>query len=162
MVTDTIYRALRSNPKHTAAVQASGHSASTPAAPSRPFWAAAVGRSLRASRFYLYYEREYDDYIFSFLGDRLAGFGRAVDIGANIGVYSSFLAARMDKVDAFEPEIRVLPKVRANLQLNGLTHLSIHATCVAHVSGKVNFEPPDKANEGIEKSPKATASSIPA
>jgi hypothetical protein len=53
--------------------------------------------------FYLYYEREYDDYTFSFLGDRLAGFARALDIGANIGVCTSFLAARMDKVDAFEP-----------------------------------------------------------
>jgi FkbM family methyltransferase len=101
--------------------------------------------------FYLYYEREYDDYIFSFLGDRLAGFARALDIGANIGVYTSFLAARLEKVDAFEPETSVLPELRANLELNGLTHVTIHATCVAHVSGKVNFESPDKANGGIGK-----------
>jgi len=73
---------------------------------------------------------KYDNYIFSFLGDRLGGFARALDIGANIGVCTSFLAVRMDKVDAFEPEIRVLPKLRANLQLNGLAHVSIrHLRC---------------------------------
>jgi hypothetical protein len=33
--------------------------------------------------------------------------------------------------------------------LNGPTHVRIHATCVAYVSGKANFERLDTANEGI-------------
>lgn len=99
--------------------------------------------------FYLYYEGEYDDYIFEFLGERLAGFDRALDIGANIGIYTSFFAARMNKVDAFEPEIGVLPRLRENLRLNGLTNVSIHSVCVANVSGKVSFQRPDKRNLGV-------------
>ena len=151
MVTDTIYRALRRTPHIQRQFKRL-----VVRLPHRRRQVVHFGQRLwvdpsELHGFYLYYEREYDDYIFSFLGDRLAGFARALDIGANIGVYTSFLAARMDKVDAFEPEIRVLPKLRANLQLNGLTHVSIHATCVAHISGKVSFEPPDKANEGIGK-----------
>jgi len=99
--------------------------------------------------FYLYYEREYDDYIFNFLENRLRDFDLALDIGANIGVYTSFLAARMGKVDAFEPEIDVVPKLRANLQLNGLSNVRIHEACIAHISGKVHFQAPDKKNQGV-------------
>jgi FkbM family methyltransferase len=151
MVTDTIYRALRRAPQ----IQRQFKRVVV-RLPHRRRQIVHFGQRLwvdpsELHGFYLYYEREYDDYIFSFLGDRLAGFARALDIGANIGVYTCFLAARMDKVDAFEPEIRVLPKLRANLQLNGLTHVSIHATCISHVSGTVNFERPDKSNEGSGK-----------
>jgi len=99
--------------------------------------------------FCLYYEREYDDYIFQFLAEHLARYRRALDLGANIGVYTLFLAAHVDYVDAFEPEPVVLPKLRANLALNGVQNVVIHETCVGNVSGNVGFEPPCRSNEGI-------------
>jgi len=72
------------------------------------------------SGFYVYYERNYDDYIFQFLSARIAGFDRALDIGANIGIYTVFLAARIARIDAFEPEPLVLQRLTANLEQNGL------------------------------------------
>ena len=99
--------------------------------------------------FHLYYEREYDDYIFHFLSQRLGRYRRVLDIGANIGVYTLFFAARVASVDSFEPERRVLPKLKANLALNGLVHVNIHECCVADVSGKVNFHPADRINKGV-------------
>jgi hypothetical protein len=61
----------------------------------------------------------------------------------------------------FGPRSVSLPNPKANLQLNGLTNLSVAATCVAHVTANADFEPRNEANEGIGKSPKETASSIP-
>jgi len=99
--------------------------------------------------FYLYYEREYDDHIFNFLGRNLSRYCRALDLGANIGVYTLFLAARVDRVDAFEPEPLVLEKLRANLVLNRVSNVVIHETCVGNVSGNIGFDPPVRSNEGI-------------
>lgn len=101
--------------------------------------------------FYLYYEREYDDHIFQFLGQHLSRYRRALDLGANIGVYTLFLAAQVDRVDAFEPEPLVLEKLRANLALNGVRNVVIHETCVGNVSGSIGFNPPGRSNEGIGK-----------
>lgn len=55
------------------------------------------------SGFYLYYDREYDDHVFRFIQERAGRYRRAVDLGANIGVYTAFLAGRIARVDAFEP-----------------------------------------------------------
>ena len=54
----------------------------------------------------------------------------------------------MAKVDAFEPEKRVLPKLKANLALNNLRNVTVHEWCVAQFSGKIGFRLPDSANEG--------------
>lgn len=101
--------------------------------------------------FYLYYEREYDDHIFQFLCRNLSRYRRALDLGANIGVYTLFLAPQMDRVDAFEPEPLVIEKLRANLALNGVRNVVIHETCVGNVSGNIGFDPPGRSNEGIGK-----------
>jgi FkbM family methyltransferase len=101
--------------------------------------------------FYLYYEREYDDHIFKFLASQLSLYRRALDLGANIGVYTLFLAAYMERVDAFEPEPLVVEKLRANLLLNGLRNVVVHEACVGNVSGEIGFDPPCPSNEGIGK-----------
>jgi len=110
--------------------------------------------------FYLYYEREYDDHIFQFLGRNLSRYRRALDLGANIGVYTLFLAAQIDRVDAFEPEPLVLEKLRANLALNGVRNVVIHETCVGNVSGNIGFDPPGRSNEGIGKVSTGPAATI--
>jgi len=99
--------------------------------------------------FYLYYEREYDDYIFRFLLPRLGSFGRALDIGANIGIYTVFLAQHIPRVDAFEPEPSVLTRLRKNLSLNNVANVSVHETCVGLESGTVAFLEADERNQGI-------------
>lgn len=100
--------------------------------------------------FYLYYEQEYDDYIFHFLLPRLASFRRALDIGANIGIYTVILAQHIPRVDAFEPEPSVLLRLRGNLSLNKITNVSVHETCVGLESGTVGFIESDERNQGTE------------
>jgi FkbM family methyltransferase len=99
--------------------------------------------------FYLYYEREYDDYIFEFLAPRLCQFARSLDIGANIGIYTLFLAARVPHLDAFEPEPIVRQRLKDNLALNGQTNVAIHEVCVGEASGRITFMPPTKGNWGM-------------
>lgn len=149
MVSDTIYRLLRGSTNIQRQLKRA-----LVRLPSRRRQVVHLGQRLwvdprELHGFYLYYEQEYDDFIFKFLEKRLASFARALDIGANIGVYTSFFAARMNEVDAFEPELRVIPKLRSNLELNGLNHVRIHCACVGDQSGTVSFQPPNKQNEGI-------------
>ena len=99
--------------------------------------------------FYLYYEHEYDDYIFTFLSSRLERYERALDIGANIGIYTVFFGARLAEVDAFEPEPSVLPRLRNNLRLNALNNVRIHEICIAHENTTVTFLQPDYSNQGV-------------
>jgi FkbM family methyltransferase len=101
--------------------------------------------------FYLYYEHEYDDYIFNFLSTQLSKYRRVLDLGANIGIYSVFFAARVERVDAFEPEPSVREKLKVNLQMNGLNNITIHKSCVGKISGNITFTPPQKNNQGIGK-----------
>lgn len=99
--------------------------------------------------FYLYYEREYDDWIFEFLEKRLGEYTRALDIGANIGIYSVFLASKIDCVHAFEPDHVVLAGLRANLALNGSRNVAVHEACVADRSGSVRFVSSSRSNRGL-------------
>src|SRR4029077_7250514 len=66
------------------------------------------------SGFYLYYEREYDDDVFHFLSRRLPEFARAIDLGANTGVYTTFIARHCQRVDAFEPDKSLIVKLERN------------------------------------------------
>jgi FkbM family methyltransferase len=99
--------------------------------------------------FYLYYEQEYDDPIFHFLLERLPSFRWAIDLGANIGIYTTFLALHCEQVDAFEPEKQVLPRLQENLRLNGIRNVTIHEKCVSDVPGEVLFVPPSRQNQGV-------------
>jgi FkbM family methyltransferase len=101
--------------------------------------------------FYLYYEQEYDDHIFDFLAGRLPSFDIAIDIGANIGVYTTFMARYCMRVEAFEPDGSIVAKLQQNLQLNGVSNVTIHAKCVSDVTGLVHFETAPSANSGVGK-----------
>lgn len=70
-----------------------------------------------------------------------------LDVGANLGWYSLLLARRCPRarIHAFEPEPRNLALLRANLQQNGITNVTVHAVAVAERSGAMKFFPyPDK------------------
>jgi FkbM family methyltransferase len=103
------------------------------------------------SGFYLYYEQEYDDGVFRFLSKRLPSFTWAIDLGANIGVYTTFIARFCNKVDAFEPDKRLVSKLKRNLDLNGISNVTIHAKCISDVTGTVHFEASRARNEGVGK-----------
>jgi FkbM family methyltransferase len=99
--------------------------------------------------FYLYYEREYDNYIFQFLRERASQYERALDLGANIGIYTAFLAAHIGRVDAFEPDPEVLARLNSNLEINHCRNVQVHATCVGKQTGTVHFLPGNPANQGL-------------
>jgi FkbM family methyltransferase len=103
------------------------------------------------SGFYLYYEREYDDAVFRFLGTRLCSFAWAIDLGANIGVYTTFIARLCQMVDAFEPDQNMIAELKRNLHLNEINNVRIHPECVSDVSGVVRFEVSPATNNGIGK-----------
>ena len=99
--------------------------------------------------FHLYYQREYDDYIFRFLLPRLRTFERALDIGANIGIYTVFLAQHVPQIDAFEPEPSVVPRLLRNLELNGLGNVTIHECCIGMNTAEVPFVRSHRRNQGV-------------
>lgn len=101
--------------------------------------------------FYLYYEQEYDDGIFRFLSKHLPSFAWAIDLGANIGVYTTFIAKYCNSVDAFEPDKHLVPKFERNLLLNGISNVTTHAKCISDVTGTVRFETSSIRNMGVGK-----------
>ncbi|HVO32809.1 MAG TPA: FkbM family methyltransferase [Elusimicrobiota bacterium] len=114
--------------------------------------------------FWLYYEQDYDDYIFEFLAPRLARFERAIDVGAHYGIYSVFFGARMKRVDVFEANPSTARRLRANLALNGQANVRIHEVCLTNVDGQTNFYVPPKVNEGLGRValPRESGVSVPA
>jgi len=99
--------------------------------------------------FYLYYEEEYDNYIFNFLDSIAHNYSRVLDIGANIGVYTVFFARRFKIVDAFEPDPKLVVSLNSNLEINRLKNVRVHEMCIGQKAGVVRFEPSGKSNTGI-------------
>lgn len=62
-----------------------------------------------------------------------------VDIGANIGIVSTFAANRFKEVYSFEPVIDNLKYFRNNIKLNGVTNVSIFDYCVSDTNGNVEL-----------------------
>ena len=64
---------------------------------------------------------------------------RVVDVGANAGVFT-LMAARLvgatGAVDAFEPSTRDRERLLANVSLNGLSNVKVHAEALGRASGK--------------------------
>jgi FkbM family methyltransferase len=149
MVTDRLYRALGTFP--TLQSQLRGIVSRLP---HRLRTVERLGQRLivdpsELAGFYLYYEREYDDFIFQFLETIIDGYSVALDIGANIGVYTCYFAARIPHVDAFEPDELLTAWLHKNLSLNGLVNVSVHQACVGLKSGTVRFLPSQQRNRGI-------------
>src|SRR5437868_5301020 len=125
MISDALYRSLRSLPEIQKQFRRIARRL-----PHRKRQVRHLGQRLQVDPselhgYYLYYEREYDDYIFEFLSSRIDRYSQAIDVGANIGIYSVFFGARLKSVEAFEPEQLLLPRLQANLDLNGLANVNI-------------------------------------
>ncbi len=64
------------------------------------------------------------------------------DVGANIGAFT-VIAGRLvgpsGRVFAFEPDPAIAERLRANVELNGLTNVVVHNCAVAGVTGEASF-----------------------
>jgi FkbM family methyltransferase len=70
--------------------------------------------------------------------------GRAfVDVGAHLGYYALYLRPRAGEVHAFEPDIRTLSHLRANL--DGRPGVTVHAVAVSDRAGRASFTLDDHA-----------------
>lgn len=100
-----------------------------------------------------YFTPRYDYHEMAFL-DRLLRAGDSVlDVGANIGTYSLFCAARVGpvgRVIAWEPHPEAASRLRENLHLNGLESVvEVHESAVSHEAGTVLFHSGRDVANGI-------------
>lgn len=72
----------------------------------------------------------------------------ALDIGANIGNHSIFLASMFDQIHAFEPNPRVSDRLRQNVLLNGMANITVYGVGLGKSTGVIPFRQNDDGNLG--------------
>jgi FkbM family methyltransferase len=75
-----------------------------------------------------------------------------LDIGASIGhttVSYAVAVGPSGRVHAFEPSPDVLPRLRTNVQRNGLTNIDIYAVAVSDREGTVDFHMPGDGSSAL-------------
>jgi FkbM family methyltransferase len=84
---------------------------------------------------------------------RIASRGvNVIDIGANIGYYTvlaSELIGPEKRVFSFEPQARMVAKLRRNIELNALCNVEVFPFALADARGTVTFYVPSEGNEGF-------------
>lgn len=91
----------------------------------------------------------YEPELFAFIEKRIGNYDVAIEIGANVGVFTVFIsvAAKLHshplKVYAFEPSRRAYARLLENIDLNGLTHLDAFNCAVSDLTGFVDFFEPE-------------------
>lgn len=93
----------------------------------------------------------YENGVLAFLRDTamLAGPGAVfLDIGANVGQHSLFMARHADRVHAFEPWSEARARLDRNLADNAITNVSMHPFGLGDASGERQFFAPASANLG--------------
>lgn len=71
----------------------------------------------------------------------------AIDVGANIGIYSTYLAKLVGnegRVLAFEPSSRELANLERNIRINNFKHVSIHKMGLGSNSGRAKLNIADE------------------
>lgn len=105
--------------------------------------------SLIERQVYLYggYER---DEIALFL-DRIPGDrrGTILDIGANVGTHTLRFAQAFRQVLAFEPNPRVIDRLRRNVGLNRADNVTVHQVGLADAVGELELFAPEGGNQGL-------------
>ncbi len=89
----------------------------------------------------LAYERE----VFSVLESRLGQYDAIVEIGANVGVFTTYFAKACrdaQAIFAFEPSPKAFERLETNLALNGASGVRAFNAAVAEQSGVVSFFEP--------------------
>jgi len=148
MLTDKLYRSLRTAPMIQAQVRRVVKKLPHRLRIIERFGQRFIIDPSELSGFYLYYEREYDDFVFQFLDNVIQKYSAALDIGANIGIYTCYLAAGIKHIDAFEPDPFLCSWLKRNLAVNSLTNVLVHEACVGSERGSVAFFPANRRNRG--------------
>ena len=101
----------------------------------------------------VYYFDYHEPLEFRFLMSFLQPNMVCVDIGANIGLYSLFLAKRVHKVIAFEPYKQTYFRLRENIHINRISNISIIDKAVSNNSGEmfINIDESDSAKNFVSE-----------
>ena len=89
-----------------------------------------------------YFTSRYDHHEMGFLDRYLRPGDGFLDVGANIGTYSLFVAARTGasaRIEAFEALPRMAERLRENFRRNGLDQATVHQVAVGATAGRVGF-----------------------
>jgi FkbM family methyltransferase len=70
--------------------------------------------------------------------DKMTPEGAFIDVGASTGWFTVLMAKRGYEVHAFEPNVRVLPRLRANLELNEVK-AEVYEAAVSDKTGTATF-----------------------
>jgi len=91
---------------------------------------------------HLYRRLPYESEVFQWLTSR--SYRTIVEIGANVGVFSLFLAKRFPQaaVYSFEPSRKVFSRLLANVAANDCPNLSVFNCAISSESGFLNFFEP--------------------
>lgn len=77
--------------------------------------------------------------------------GRVIDIGANIGNHTLFLAASGCSVDAFEPDLALCHHIEASARLNAFESVTVHPVALGDAEGWGSLLTVDPANIGMQQ-----------
>lgn len=101
---------------------------------------------------------QYEDDVFRLLASRLHRYDAVIEIGANVGVFTTAIGRRfqadgkpLGRIVAFEPAESSFGRLRANLALNGLDAVHAVRAAVSDADGEAAF---------YETAPFGTASSL--
>jgi len=104
-----------------------------------------IGRSIGASG---YYEHHYLQAVMRFLVKQNIDPKIAVDVGANIGNHTIFLARRFEFVYAFEPHPALFRILQGNCVWNGVKNVQCFNSALGDSSGKMYLEQEWSNNSG--------------
>ncbi|MFH1807975.1 MAG: FkbM family methyltransferase [Pseudomonadota bacterium] len=94
----------------------------------------------------------FEKHVLFFMADLLQAFDHAepvyVDVGANTGQHVLFMAPRVAQVHAFEPYPPVVEKLRAQIERNRLTNVTVHAVGLGAAASTLVFQEPAEGNNG--------------
>ena len=88
----------------------------------------------------------YEAEVFRFLDGILDGYDAVIDIGANVGVFTVFMAKRLagrGTVYAFDPSREVFGRLLENLKANALTNVAAFNCAIGQKSGFAMFTEPE-------------------
>lgn len=107
--------------------------------------------------FDVYFYGAFEKPLLFFLGDAMRKLGCApapgqwvfVDVGANVGQHSLFMAAQGARVHAFEPFAPVREQLLRQLDANRLSHVSVYPVGLGDKNSRLPFFAPSGSNAGI-------------
>lgn len=103
--------------------------------------------------FAIYYYGAFEKPLLYFLRDTMNSLSPAqpvfVDVGANIGQHSVFMAAHGSKVHSFEPFASVRSRLQLQIDTNSLSNVSVHPVGLSNETGRLPFYAPTGSNIGI-------------